>query len=272
MAEERSFQQGRQERRHENLDEQLSAYYGPSLPEQPLPASSWQRLHMQLGSQQRPRRSLTFPRMHRLRLNRRAVPLYIHETFLRIAFDARVPVSRTMLHCSLKAQSNSPAVRVSSFGRGQIKLTLPLEAVASMDPPMLDVLLASGLARLHYARRASHIVANLLLLTIILLGGLCLMLLWLRQFPLPGLLIAVVLWAFAGVLLHLHERWLALRADALMVQWLGRGRACQGLHMLADRSRSTRLIRWGEPSLEERIARVCGTQVPVADERLTLVR
>jgi hypothetical protein len=60
-----------------------------------------------------------------------------------------------------------------------------------------------------------------------------------------------------------------------MVQWLGRGRACQGLHALASRSQHSRVRsqkRWGEVSLVERINRVCGIQIPVEHERLTLVR
>lgn len=191
---------------------------------------------------------------------------------MRLAFNARIPVRRSMLRCSLQVRSNEPRVRVSSFGKGQVRLILPLEAVMHMESPMLDVLLASGLARLHYMRRASHVLANLLLLGLALLAGLSLIILWLRQLPIFGLLIAILLWVCIGVLSHLRGQRLALRADTLMVQWLGRERACRGLHMLADGSRRVRFARWGEPSLAERIARVCGTQVPVADERLTLVR
>jgi hypothetical protein len=65
---------------------------------------------------------------------------------------------------------------------------------------------------------------------------------------------------------------MAMQADSLMVQWLGRGRACEGLHALADRTSTPSHSRWGELSLTERIARVCGTQVRIEDERLTLVR
>ena len=48
--------------------------------------------------------------------------------------------------------------------------------------------------------------------------------------------------------------------------------ACQGLHALADRSRTASRKRWADLSLVERIGRVCGTQVRVEDQRLTLVR
>jgi len=57
-----------------------------------------------------------------------------------------------------------------------------------------------------------------------------------------------------------------------VVQGLGRSRACQGLHALGGHTGSRRRGRWGEPSLLERIDRVCGTQVAVETERLTLVR
>jgi len=65
---------------------------------------------------------------------------------------------------------------------------------------------------------------------------------------------------------------MAFRADILMVRWLGRSRACQGLQALADRSGTSARKQWSEPALTERIERVCGIQVPIENERLTLVR
>jgi hypothetical protein len=177
-----------------------------------------------------------------------------------------------MLLCTFKGRLRAPTVRISPFGKGKIRLILPLEAVLSMEPPMLDVLLASGIARLHYARKTTYRLNSLLSMGLTLLAGALLISLWLRHLPLVGLLIAMILWAVAGVLAHVRGRRLALQADALMVQWLGRTHVCQGLHMLADRSRRASLGKWGEPSLAERISRVCGTRVPVVDERLTLVR
>ena len=278
MAEERFLKQRQEETTYGDLDERLSAYYGPPLPEQPLSASSWQQLHMQLGSQKRPRRRLALPRIphipriHRLRRTRRTVPAYIHEGFFRIAYDAHVPLTRSMLFCTFKAGLRNPTVRVSPLGNGKIRLVLPLEAGLSMEPSMLDVLLASGIARLHYARKTVYMLNSLLSMGLALLAGVSLILLWLRHLPLVGLLIALGLWVIVGVLVHVRRHRLALQADALMVQWLGRAHACQGLHMLADRNRHIRLRRWGEPSLAERIARVCGTRVPVVDDRLTMVR
>ncbi len=42
-------------------------------------------------------------------------------------------------------------------------------------------------------------------------------------------------------------------------------------HSLTERSRTPRRRRWGEPSLMERIERVCGTGVETRENRLTLV-
>jgi hypothetical protein len=201
------------------------------------------------------------------------MPPYISEAFFRIAYDAHVPIARSKLDCRFKARVLVPAVHVSPFGRGKIGLTLPLSAALSMEPQVLDVLLATGMARLLYARKLPYKLGNLLLMGLALLAGVVCLALWLQdRLPLLALLIAIGLWIAVGVLLHVRGRRLALRADDLMVQWLGRARACQGLHMLADRSRKTSLGRWREPSLAERIARVCGTRVAVEDERLTLVR
>ncbi len=83
----------------------------------------------------------------------------------------------------------------------------------------------------------------------------------------PIAIVLCTLW-----LLHVQGRRTVFRADSLVVQWLGRERTCQGLHALADRSRSPRRSRWGEPSLAERIERVCGTQVTLEEDRLMLVR
>ena len=68
-----------------------------------------------------------------------------------------------------------------------------------------------------------------------------------------------------------QARSLAFRADTLMVRWLGRGPACSGLHALAERSQAPRRRRWGEPSLVERIERVCRAGVEARENRLTLV-
>jgi hypothetical protein len=78
---------------------------------------------------------------------------------------------------------------------------------------------------------------------------------------------AVALWR-----LHVQGQRLAFRADSLVVLWLGRGTACRGLHALADLSSAPYRRRWGEPSLVERIERVCGVRVGTRDDRVLLAR
>jgi hypothetical protein len=150
------------------------------------------------------------------------------------------------------------------------------EEVGHIEPTILDVVLATGLVRFLSMRRPGYILPRLLLFGVVLFAYVMLILSYLKGIPLNILLIAiglcivlsmVVLWIVGG-----QRRAMAVRADSLMVQWLGRGRACQGLHALADRSRAPSRRRWGELSLTERIGRVCGTQVQLEQEHLTLVR
>ncbi len=252
------------------LEEHLTAYYGPELREQPLPSASWQRLHAQLGLQH-PRRRLHVPRLRRPWHRRfHSAPVYIQEAFVRIMHDARIsyPLS-SLLHCSFDARM--PAVRVSALGRYRIKLLLPSSAEGAIGRPELDVLVATGLARYLYTRKPVYaIVRVLLIIAVLLASAVSILLFWTQKQLLVVIPIAILLCALG--LLHIQERNLAFRADTLMVLWLGRTRACQGLHALADQSRSPRRARWGEPSLTERIGRVCGTRVAIEDERLTLVR
>lgn len=279
MAEEQSFRQGQKREPYPDLDERLAAYYGSALPEQPLPASSWQQVRSQLGSRPRTRsRSRSrgkraWPGSSGLHRTRPSTPPYIAEAFLRLAWDARVPVALSTLDCRFKARVQVPAVRVSPSGSGRIGLILSASAMLAIERPLLDVLLATGMARLLYARKISYMLGNLLLMSLALLATVACVILWRQDRLLPPVfLIAIGLWIAIGVLQHVRGRRLAFRADDLMVQWLGRMRACQGLHMLADRSRGARSSRWREPSLAERIARVCSTRVEAEDERLTLVR
>ena len=79
---------------------------------------------------------------------------------------------------------------------------------------------------------------------------------------------ATLRWTVAAWSRQRQARCLAFRADTLMVRWLGRGPACSGLHALAQRSRALRRSRWGEPSLDARIERVCGTGVEERREPL----
>lgn len=275
MAEEQSFLQGQKREQYLDLDEQLASYYGSALPEQPLPASCWQQVRSQLGSRprSRSRRGPALTASSRLRGTSLSIPPYISQAFFRVAYDARVPIARMALNSRFKAHVRVPAVHISPPGRGTIRLTLPASAMLAMEPQLLDVLLATGMARLLYARKISYRLGNLLLLGLVLLAAITCLILWLQDhLSPPEFLIAVGLWLATAVLQHVRGRRMALRADDLMVQWLGRERACQGLRMLADRSRGVRSGRWREPSLAVRIARVCGTRVEAEDERLTLVR
>jgi hypothetical protein len=278
MAEGRSFQQGQKREEYPDVDELLAAYYGSALPERPLPASSWQQVRSRLGSLPRSRsRSHSRSRGRHsggsgLYRTRPSAPSYIAEAFLRLSWDARTPFALSTLDCRFKERVRTPAVHVSPSGSGKIRLILPASAMLAMEQPLLDVLLATGMARLLYARKLPYMLGNLLLLSLALLAAVACLVLWFQhRIPLPAFLIAVGLWTLMGIVQHVRGRRLALRADELMVRWLGRARACRGLHMLADRSHRAR-PGWQEPSLAERIARVCGAGVEAEEEHLTLVR
>lgn len=261
-----------------DLEQRLSAYYGPPLREQSLSAASWQHLRLQLGSQEqegaRRRRTL---RLHwwlrRRRTRSRAnVPTAIQDALERVSYEARIPYNPAMLCCKLTPSAHEPAVRASWWGRRTIRLRLPIDAAVTMEQTALDVLLAAGLARSVCARQPANRHGCLLLVGIVLLAWIALILSWWLHVPLIGLPLVVVLCAGVAYGWHRQARAIAFQADALMTLWLGRGYVCRGLHALADRSRSPRRRRWGEPSLAERIARVCGTRVEAVEDQLTLVR
>jgi hypothetical protein len=134
-----------------------------------------------------------------------------------------------------------------------------------------EVLLATGLARSICARQPGYTRGRLLLVMVMLLASLMLALFWMDHLPLLGFSIATMLLASAVWLWHVQARSAAFHADTLMVLWLGREQVCRGLHAWVDRSRAPRRKRWGEPSLVERIERVCGTRVEAMENRLTLI-
>jgi len=259
-----------------SLEERLTAFYGPALPEQPLPPSSWQVLRSQL----RARRSPRFRFMRRWHVRRTLgggrVPAFVQAAFAHMMYEARLPFSASMLHCTIRPHTRVPLVHVSLLRRQHIRLQLPSPIEETIESSMLDVLLATGLARFLSMRRPAYMLPHLLLFCIIPFACIALILLRFAGFALPVLLIAIglciVLSLGALFLLDRQRRAMAIRADNLMVQWLGRGRACQGLHALADRNRAPSRRRLGELSLTERIGRVCGTQVLLEQERLTLVK
>lgn len=254
-----------------DLEKRLIAYYGPQLPEQPLLPSSWQHLRHRLGVQEDIGRRRRFRGRLPRKRSRAFVPTSIQDAFARVAYEARVPYRPSMLRCSLKPQGHEPAVRGSWLGRRKIRLLVPLNAVTTMGKAELDVLLATGLARSICVRKPVYTLGRLLLAGIVLIACVALTLFWMHHMPLVGFPLALALCASVVWFLHLQARSLAFRADALIIQWLGRAYVCSGLHALADRSRQPWRRRWGEPSLAERIKRVCGTRVEAMRKELTLV-
>ena len=276
------------------LDKRLAAYYGPELRKQPLSEASWQRLRSQLVSQHSTRRqhnlrlrgrfyrrnsfvprdvAATFMapgRRGRGRRRQMSVPAYVQETFSRISYEARVPYPPSLLRCSLNTRVHMPTVRVSTLGRHRIRLVLPSTAEGAIAQPGLDVLVAAGLARYLNARKPEHIIPRLLMLFAVLLAFTALFMFW-RQSHLV-IVFPVVVIPCIPLLLHMQGRRLVFRADSLLVLWLGRERTCRGLHALAAHTPRSSRRAWAEPSLVERIHRVCGTRVAVEEERLTLVR
>jgi len=254
-----------------DLESRLAAYYGPDLHEQPLPQSAWLRVQGNLGFQRSARHMRLRWIFRRRHMRSKRVPEYIQDAFSRIVHEARIQGRSPILRCSLKAASRVPTVHTSFLGRRMIKLVLPASAAVSMERAMLDVLLASGLARC-YARRLENWLLWVLLVVVVALSFVTLMLGVAYKYSSLVLLIAILFCAIVVGLILVQRRRLVFRADELTVRWLGRSRVCQGLHILAGRSPTRRRVRWGEPSLAERIKRVCGTRVEVEDERLTLVR
>jgi hypothetical protein len=254
-----------------DLEKRLRAYYGPQLREQPLAQASWQKLRLRLGSQEEAGRRRRFSWYLPRKKSRAYVPTSIQDALARIAYEARIPAKPSMLRCSLKPQIHDPAVRGSWFGRYKILLKLPLNAVTMMGQAELDVLLATGLARSISARKPAYVLGRFLLTGVVLIACLTLILFWMHHLPLVGFPLAIVLCASVVWFLHMQARSIAFHADTLMVLWLGRGYVCSGLHALADHSRTPRRRRWGEPSLAERIERLCGTRVEARENQLTLV-
>jgi hypothetical protein len=254
-----------------DLEERLTAYYGPQLREQPLSQTSWQNVRLRLGTQEspEPRRSFhwRFPRKR----SRAYVPAPIQDTFARIAYQARVPSRPSMLRFTRKPRVSEPTVRSSWLGRRKIRLILPLNAVATLAPPELNVLLATGLARSICARKPKYTLGRLLLASVVLVASIVIILSWIHHVAFVGIPLAITLYALVTWLLHLQARSIAFYADTLIVLWLGREHVCNGLHALSDRSPSPQRRRWGEPSLAERIERVCGTRVEARENQLTLV-
>src|ERR1700682_4840501 len=91
-----------------DLEQRLRAYYGPQLREQPLSQVSWQHLRLQLASQEGTRRRHRFHWHLRRRRSQAYVPTSIQEAFFRIAYEARIPATQSMLRCSQKSRRHEP--------------------------------------------------------------------------------------------------------------------------------------------------------------------
>jgi hypothetical protein len=265
-------ERGQKDRR--DIEERLTAFYGPGLREQPLSQSSWEHLKDQLS----PHNAL--PRRAKWRRPTKQswtiTPVYIQDAFARIAYEARTTHTSSLLQCTFKAILREPVVHITPLIGRSIRVTLPFDAEISLGRAELDVLLATGLARYLCVRRSIYVFMHLLL-PIFVLG---MLLACLNKFmgviSLTELLIIIGLCTVGGLvvlwLLRIQGYKLAFRADHMMLNWLGRNRVCQGLHALANHSRKPYRGRWNEPSLAERIERVCGTHVDARDHNLTLVR
>ncbi|QBD77647.1 hypothetical protein EPA93_17250 [Ktedonosporobacter rubrisoli] len=261
-----------------SLEERLSAYYDPALPEQPLPSSSWMSLAKQLKPRQPDKRGLRWWLAESENV-RDATPEYIREAFSHIPPDLYLRTRPGhLVHYRYKARMKLPEVRVALLGRTKLTLMLPGRSTSLPEPAALEVLLVGGLARYVCMRRPAYLfIRFLMLLSPVALLALSMLLLRARSVPLAlsvALLIVflslscgLVLW-----LLHLQARTMARQADMLMVQWIGRDRVCLGLHALLTRSRLPARRKWGQLSLVERINHICGMRIAADQERLTLVR
>ncbi len=260
------------------LDKRFKAYYGPALPEQPLPASSWDRLSSQLTPRRTTRRWLRPKWRFAQRRGNAALPFDIQERLTHVTYLANMPRITPSVRSTFTSYVDVPFVSVSLFSKRAIRLTLPTQGGLSLSQAELDVLLASGFARYKLMRQATYIISRLLLFTLLLLplvATVLISLAW-RNVPVPvalSLLASLcILSTICFWLLGIQGRQTVQQADAFVVQWIGREQTCRGLHALAARSRASERKRWGEPSLDERIRTICHTPIIVEDERFTLVR
>jgi hypothetical protein len=264
-------------REPEDIEQQLAAYYGPPLPEEPLPPEAWQRLRVRLASHplSHRRSSVSLGRVRRSRpAHISALPVQVEAACERVASSAQLPFPSTsgLVRCHLRARGAAPALRVCLTGQVKIRLFLPASIYRTLTEAAFDMLIASGLARYRCMRRAGYLLIRALLLLGIWPLWLLPIVFW-QQPLLRSMTVVVALCAMllGGWLLQRQRRALVFRADRLAVAWLGRPRVCQGLHALSGYRQPARWRAWGEPALAERIERVCGSEVDAEERRLTLV-
>src|SRR5579863_471556 len=244
------------------VEERLARFYGPELREQPLSTSAWHELRARLGPHQPPGHS--FFHQIRLRLHprrgpdRRRVPANIQTAFSQIACEAHLPDGADQFACSLTPRAITPTIRVALVGKRKFTLRMSSAKAWLMAPSTIDVLVATGLARSICMRKPAYLLRFLVLGSIFPLVCVALVLcalLWRQNLPAIVLLLAIVpgflLCVVSSWLYSLQSRHAALLADSLMVTWIGRDRACQGLHALADLSRAPSRRSWGDLSLNE---------------------
>jgi len=263
-----------EERGELNLEERLTAYYGSQLPPRPLPEAAWLQLREQLkpevAYQPRSQSRVHLPDAPRPR-SIQPVPAALQETFAALLVQIQYSRSAPELRCTFKRNALPPQISISPLGRGQIRLALPRQSWQALQLTELEVMIAASLARYIGTSRASFLLQRGLLGSGLLVSVATLPLAMFERRFLWIVLLALIC-CLAGIyLLAWQQRAMAFQADRQAVQWLGRERMCRGLHGLAEYGRSQRRPALGEPSLAERIARVCGTSVTSKDERLTLV-
>jgi hypothetical protein len=266
----------------QDIEQRLSAYYGPALPAQPLPEAAWLHLRDRLDAlgRARPRRFLPGKQLSWrgrqvvLRRPRQAVPIELQQVYATLFLQANYRYPAPVLRCTFSQRPVQPRVSAGVLGYRRINLVLPSENWQMVRKAEMDMLLATGLARCSSAARPSFFLPRALFIASLLL--------LLAVLPFTSIdrrdawifLVSVACSLFSGCVLVWQRRVLAFRGDRLAVQWLGRERACLGLHQMAEHIQPRRRSiwpTWGEPSLSERIARVCGTPLPQKDKHLTMV-
>lgn len=267
---EKNTQRGRLEQTNNALDKRLSSFYGPERAPQQLPSSSWQMLQQRLDKQAVHHSFYQF--RHRKRIVQ-PTPFAVQQAFTQILREVRGPFIYgrvPQVRCHFKPRLREPVIHSTLFSR-TLRLTLPTMSGLVEDEMALHALFAAGLARYQLAQQWRYRWLYLLLLLLLVADGTTFVIAHFYQQWLE-FLIAVIATVSTAPALYYQQRQRALRADMLAVHWLGRSRMCHGLHALANYSRTPDRRQWSEPSLAERIERICGPRVEANDERLTMVR
>ena len=259
-----------------DVDARLHAYYGPFLPEQPLSSQAWNTLHQQLRPRYRTYlKGRRWHGFHGLRRNRTSrIPSFVQESLGRVMYEARWRQQVPTLYCLVKAKVAEPSLRITSTllpGKPALRVMLPIYAPTTMQNIEIDVLLASGLARLLLMNRLKDRVLRYVYAGLLLIGCLLIVYSLLHKQLYPELPIAILSCICILFVRGYQQRKQVFNADEILVYWLSRSRVCEGLHLLANRSHRPHRWKVSEPSLEERIQRVCGTRVSSRNRDLTLV-